>query len=362
MMRNLSPLALAAVLLPVLAGCGALGLGDSEDPGNVEWETVDRHLELAGEEVAAGEYETAIDRLLPVRELQGISPESRRRMESLLAEAVLHLLAPESGCDSGDLRRLFRLELAPSLRARVGVAAAERMLEEGSRIDCYKMIKKVEDEIPNHSERALAGDVLARAGLSLARDDRRYLLIRRYESRGMAALELLVMDYPFESRCDEAYAELARIYEERRDLDLAIERNEDLLYYHSESPFATAAEARLPYLRLKRLKRDSYDRGEMLRAKREVEQWLARHPGHELEGWVHGVRAECLRRLASSDLILARYGERIDNTFGARMHAERALEEATEAGAEKEAAEARALLDSLPPAREPEPSEEGGGE
>ena len=34
------------------------------------------------------------------------------------------------------------------------------------------------------------------------------------------------------------------------------------------------------------------------------------------------------RRLATSDLILARYYDRIDNAFGARLHAERALQAA----------------------------------
>ena len=309
-----------------------------------------RHLELAEEEFARGHALVAIDRLLPVRELVGVVPAERNLAEALIERAVEDLLGRDGDAhlDADALYQVWRRKLPLRLRASVGVTVAARMLEEGDRIEASRMLRRVEREIPQHTERAAAGDIIARAGLSLARDDRRYALIRRYESRGITALEFLVLTYPLEARCDEAYAELARIYEKRHNLDLAIARSEELTIYHPRSPFATVAEARLPYLRLQRLKRDSYDRQEMLRARKEIDSWLTHHPGHELEGWVREVRLECLRRLAGSDLVVARYYDRIDRPFGVRMHAERALEEARAAGAAAEAEEAQALLDALP--------------
>jgi hypothetical protein len=349
-MRRL--LSLLLVFPPLVSGCALLGDNDPDAVGNVERETIARHLELAEEELSAGRALATIDRLLPIREFVGVAPEERNRAEALLTTAVEEILERDGDArlDARDLYRVWRRELPQRLRAQVGVHVADRRLEEGHRIEASRMIRQVERELPHHAERAHAGDVLARAGLSLARDERRYALIRRYESRGITALEFLVLTYPLDPHCGQAYAELARIYEERHDLELAVERSEDLVIYHPESPPAIAAEARLPYLRLQRLTRDSYDRQEMRRALLEIDAWLERHPDHELTGWAQEVRSECLRRLAANDLVVAHYYDRIHSPFGARMHAERALEEAHAAGASAEAEEAVALLDILPAA------------
>ncbi|MEW6071126.1 MAG: hypothetical protein AB1726_00845 [Planctomycetota bacterium] len=354
LLRALVALA-AASLLPGTAGCSSLGEKEPAALSAAEREEVARDVEKAAQELAAGKPARVVERLGPRWRRKGMPPELRNRTEDLLGEAVDRLADPASpaAADKDELRKIYRQELPPRLRARAGVAAAERLLDEGSRIRSYRMIRKVEEALPNHAERERAGDVLARAGLSLIRDARRYWLFRRYDARGVAALEYLVVHYPMEPRCDEAYVELAHHYEADGDLDLAIERTEDMVFYHAESPLAVGEEARLPDLRLRRLERDSYDRSEILLARREIDGWLERHPGHELAGEVRAVQREALRRLAANDLVVARYYERIRSPFGARVHAERALEEANAGGAEREAAAAQALLASLPPPAEP---------
>ena len=345
------PLAFSvAVAVIALTGCALLGGGDPDAIGNVRRTNADHHVNLAAEEMTENRYRQALDRLVAVRKQAGLDPDLRARAELLLGECVAVLLDRYEGpeFDSDDLFDLYELQLPPRLRARAGILAADRLIAEKRRVAAFKQIRKVDRDLPTHPERALAGGVLARAGLSLIRDDRSYYLLFSYRARGVDALEYLVLRYPLDAHCPEAYSALAAHYEDAGDLDLAIERNEDLVIYHPTSPFTAAAEARSPYLRLKRLKRDDVDRKELETARGEVARWLARHDGHELEPFVLEVGRECERRLVSSDMILARYYDRIRSPFGARIHAERALRAAENAGLEEGAAAARTLLASLP--------------
>jgi outer membrane protein assembly factor BamD (BamD/ComL family) len=340
-----------ASLLLALAGLSCASIGGKNDPvGVLDRESAVRHLDQARADVERGELELALERLLAVRRTASLVPEDRAVAEELLDRTVERLIERDrSADDAADrLEWLFEQELPTRLRARAGVLAAEEKLEKGERVGAFKMIKRVERALPAHPERALAGDLLARTGFSLAADPGRYLLFLSYRSRGIEALEYLVVNYPFDPRCDQAYATLAELYRERDDLDAAIARAEDLLVFHPESPYAASAEAHLPYLRLLRLQRDDYDRGELVLAREELDRWLERHPGHELEAWVREVRAECLQRLARSDLVVARFYERIESPWGARLHAERALEEARTGGADQELREAEELLADLP--------------
>ena len=162
----------------------------------------------------------------------------------------------------------------------------------------------------------------------------------------MAALEYLVLNYPASPHCPEAYFELAQHYERDRDLDEAIARCEDLLVYHPGSRFAVGSEARLPYLRMLRLEEDSYDRRELMEARLEIERWLGLHEGHELEPWMRELRTQIYRRLANSDLIVAKHYSRIRSDFGARIHAERALTESEHRAARERAEQRRAEVSS----------------
>ncbi len=307
-------------------------------------------LDRAEQEIAAGDLESALRRLIDVRNIDGLEPPVRSRCEQALERSADQLLESyrTSARSSRDFLELFELELPVRYRALAGVLAAERLLAEGRRVSTFKLIKRIDRTLPGHPARSLAGDVLARAGLSLIQDDRRYGLIFRYRSRGVSALEYLVLEYPLDPHCPEAYAALAQLYERTGDLDLAIERHEDLLFYHPLTPQAVLSEARLPYLRLQRLEGDDYDRRELLLARSELAHWLERHGEHELREWVASVALECDRRLTRNDLILARYYERIGSPFGAKIHSERALQRAQEAGITDLADAARELLAALP--------------
>ncbi len=347
-----APLPLLGVLF--LAGCTTVEEFFERDPNPVsavERESSAFYLDLVEEEIERGELDKALDRLIAVREIPSLPPEVRLRSEDLIDLCATLMLerAAEPGSDPDDLDELYEMDLSPRMRARVGVAYAERLFAEGSRISAVKQVQKVERDIPNHTESAAAGSVLARAGLDLARDPDRYWLILRYETKGLAALEYLVLTYPLDPACPEAYATLAEVYEKREEYETAIERHEDLVTYHPLSPQAAESDARIPYLRLKRIARPDFDRGEMKKARKEIRNWLDRNPGHPLVPEVRQTEDRCLAMLADSDLYLSRYYSRIENPFGARMHAERALAEAAEAGDEARIEEARALLADLPP-------------
>lgn len=352
-------LALGALALLGLASAGCASTPRA-NPQNAAGQ-----VERARAEIEAGDLNRALDRLLAVRDVEGLVPEVRTLDDELITRCVDLLLQryESNDHDSGDLVDLYGLELPTRLKARAGILAADRMLAEGSRIKAYRMVKKVDSKLPTHPERALAGDVVARSGLSLIHDHRHYKLLFSYRARGIDALEYLVLQYPSDPHCPEAYAALAQAYEDTGDLDRAIERDEELIYYHPNSPYTVVAEARSPYLRLLRLKRDDFDRGELMRAHQEVERWLRRHAGNELEPWVREIGRTCEARLASSDLILARYYRTWGSDFGTRLHAERALRTADAAQLEEAAAEARAILAKVPePGVEVEVGEPEGAE
>ena len=82
----------------------------------------------------------------------------------------------------------------------------------------------------------------------------------------------------------------------------------------------------------------------MIRARDELEAWLGRHPGHELEGSVRELLAEARRRVVENDLHVARFYERIENAFGTQYHASRALDAARVAEDPELIARCEALL------------------
>ncbi|MEQ1894009.1 MAG: hypothetical protein ABL998_15820 [Planctomycetota bacterium] len=323
-----------------------LGLACRSPYGTIERDDAREHLDQAERDLAAGNSAEALAHLEEIHQVSNLDPDLRRREDRLVEAAAEARFAEIAAGDDAaeEFEDLFRSKLPESVRARAGLAAAEVLLAEDSRIRAFRMVKKVDEALPAHHERVSAGDIVARAGLSLVRDERRYNLLFHYRPRGLQALEYLVLQYPLDSRAAEAYYELSRAYESDREFDSAVERTEDLLLYHSDSPYAVAAAARLPYLRLLRLGRDDYDRSELLRAENELAAWLARHAGHELEGWARELLAQSRARLVRSDLSLARFYERTATPAGVRIHAERARDLAREEGLVEELAAAEALL------------------
>lgn len=345
-------LAVLALLLPALAGCASSGRIYPELPSGLSTESA---LARAEEHLASEEYDDAVILMAALQGERNLAPELRNA-SAVLAERAVDALARDASMDEGrwsaeELQELSRLNLTLNLRARLTVAAGAAHLREGSRVLAFKLLRDFEESNPSHSERAGASEVMAAAGFSLIEDPGRYGLVRRYRSRGIGALEFLVLHYPSHPRCAEAYEALASAYVERDRLDLAIERYEDLLLYHPADPRAPIAEARLPQLRMLRVDRDDFDRYELERARDELEAWLERYGevpevGAELLEAVQENLALCYLRLANNDLIVARFHKRIGVPFGTRQHAERALAEAALAaddGADV-VAEARELL------------------
>jgi tetratricopeptide (TPR) repeat protein len=317
--------------------------------GTIERGEARPHLDEIEAEIARGDFAKALAHLEAVHAVEGLEPDLRAREERLIDEAAAGRFAELEGGADDALEDLFVSKLPERVRARAGVLAAQDLLERGSRIRAFRMVKKVDEALPNHHERVLAGEIVAAAGLALIGDERRYNLLFRYRSRGVQALEYLVLRYPLDPHCPEAFYALSQSYERRGNFDEAIARTEDLLLYHPQSPFSVAAAARLPYLRLIRLQRDDYDRGELLRARAELASWSARDPGHELAPWVQELERECDARLVRSDLYLADYYEKTGVPAGERMHAERARALAQEAGLTGELSRAETILEGLAP-------------
>ena len=77
------------MLLALCSGCAIFGRSDSTARSENAAETLD----LAETEIAAGEYEQALRRLLAVRELTGLLPEVRARDKELIERCAEELLA-----------------------------------------------------------------------------------------------------------------------------------------------------------------------------------------------------------------------------------------------------------------------------
>lgn len=339
---------LAVLLLALAPACRA-------PFGKIDRENALAHLDQAEADLRAGNARRSLEHLAAIHDVTGLEPDQRQREQALVDEAARRRFEELADGDPDELEDLFSSELPDRVRARAGVLAAQRMLERDERISAYRMVKKLDEALPGHPERVLAGDVVARAGLSLIHDDRRYNLLFHYRPRGVQALEYLVVNYPLDPHCPEAYFALSETYESTGDLEQAIERTSDLLLYHPESVYAIGASARLPYLRLRRLQRDDYDRGELLRADAEIASWLQKNPRHELVPWVTDLQRECRQRLVRNDLYLARFYSRTGTPAGQRLHAERARGLALEAGFAEEAEQAERLLADLGD-RAPSPS------
>ena len=243
---------------------------------------------------------------------------------------------------------MLELDLPQRLAVDAGVAAARLYLAQGRPFKAYSMLKKVETKYPRHHGKVEAGEILFDAGMQLADDPSSFLGFFEARDDGFEVLEYLVLTYPLERRCDQAFFKLAEMYAEDRYYEIARERHEELLYAHIKSPLAVASEARIPHLRLLGLESPEYDRRELLKARSELELWLQGHPGHELEEEVRFDYADCLARLVASDLGIARFYRRIDTPFGARFHAARALEIAELAENPTLIASAKSLLNRLP--------------
>jgi len=317
-------------------------------------EQVPGAIETARHEVEEGKTAKALQRLLIAREVRGVPTETRDELESLIEAVAEQRIDELSGKDGSarELAKMLEVSLPNQLAVAAAVRAARMYLDAGRPFKAFLLLRKTEEKYPRHHEKVEAGAILAEAGLQLANDPWNFLGFFRKRDDGIQVLEYLVLTYPGERRCADAYYKLAQLYEEDRLWDLARQRYEDLRLWHADSPYAIAAEASIPRLRLRALKSPEYERRELLQARFELEEWLRAHAGHELEERVRLDYTDCLLRLIENDLSVARFYKRIHQDFGARMHADRALADARAAGLHDAEAKAQALLDQLPQARE----------
>lgn len=299
-----------------------------------------------------GRTGAAIRLLREARDVPGTEPETRQELEQLLERAAQMRVVELTGTEEenpGALGEILDLELPRQISVSAAVQAARQELEAGHPKKAWKLIQKIDRKYPLHHERAAAGAVLYEAGGAMVEESKTFLGLFSNHDEGLQALEYLVVNYPSQPSCDEALRILARTYEKNGDLRTALERHEDLLTWHSLSPHATASEAAMPRLRLALLESPEYDRDQLARARAELEAWIEHHPGHELEERVRSDYADCLERLCLSDLSIARFYRRVDNGYGARYHARRALEEARLLDDERLVTRAREALEKAAP-------------
>jgi len=340
--------ALVVALMCVASACSSLGdafrsrlVTDSAE--------VPAAIERAEREFAEGRAEIALRRAQDAREVRGLTPEQRDQLDLMIERfAVVRIdqLAQDPD-NASELADLVEIGLPQQISVSAGLASARAYLQSGRPFKCYRVLRKVEERYPRHPGRAQAGEMLLEAGMTLADDPWSFLL---WDTRddGIEVLEFLVLTYPSERRCDEAYAKLAQMYEDDKLYALAIQRHEELLFGHADSPLAPISQARIPHLRLLGHESPEYDRTELLRARRELEVWISTHVGDPNEAAARLDYADCLQRLVRSDMGIARFYRRIDSPWGARYHSERALRVALETGDERLIADARTLLSKIP--------------
>lgn len=329
--------------------------GSERIPAKLEADRVPHAIQEARAELAAGDSKRALEWMRAASQAKDLASDLREQVQVLLEQAadgrIQELSKP--GSDPDELADMLDLELPRQLAVSAGIQAAHGMKEEGDLFKAYREIKKVDVKFPLHHERVAAADLLTDIGLQLALEKSGFLGLFHSNGDAEEVLEYLILNYPAAERCDLAYATLAQLYEDDQRWMIAIERHQQLVLYHPKSPLRERSQAQIPHLRLIALKSPEFDRNEMLRARKEIEEWLRKFAGSPLEPDVRIDHADALQRLCDNDLIVAGFYDTVENGFGARYHAERAIEEARTAGDMERVRAAEHYLARLPPAELP---------
>jgi tetratricopeptide (TPR) repeat protein len=337
--------------------------GSNSAPATLDADAVPAAIERARKDLAAGRTESALDWMRAASAAKNLPTDQREEVQRVLEQAagkrISELSAP--GQDPEALADLVDLELPRQLAVEAGLAAARAQIANGNRMDAFRLLRKLDKKFPLHHEKQTAGDLIVEIGLALAKQHKSFLIFYSTDSQAEDVLEYAILEHPWARRGDEAHKVLAELYIHHHDLDLAIDRLEKLVLDHPDSELRPAAQALIPELRLRLLRSPEMDRGTLLKAKEELERWLDTHPPeHELAAHVGVQLGDCLRRLCDSDLSIAGYYVTIDNPFGARFHARRAIEEARDAGDAERMSRAQAMVDALPPPEPGKPLPPGG--
>lgn len=346
-------LALLPLLVLALGACGGNRLRRSgEVPRELELHDIETAISNAERALAEGREEIALEWTYVADEIEGLPTEQRNRVAALMEQAAdLRIARLKDGQSEPDeLEHLVEVDLPRQIAVTAGIEAARQHLARGKPKKAYRVIKDMDERYPGHHDRRAAGAIVAQAGMELSHDEGGFLFFYRVRDTGKEALEYLVLNYPGDPRCAEAYWRLAEMYEEDESWDEAIERLEELVIYHRASEYYPLSLARIPKLRLASIESPEYDRMQLVRARAELEEWLELYQGtQDIEPEVREDLDDALRRLAQSDLLIAKFNRKIDIAYGLRLHAMRALEEARQAGDEARASEALDMLAALDP-------------
>ncbi|QDU68516.1 hypothetical protein [Engelhardtia mirabilis] len=342
----------AVVGLFMLASCAGPGRikGSSSDlprpTGNLDQDLVQPQIDAIGSDLQNGAAWAAARRAAALRRSQVLSPDDRDVVEGLL-EVSLETAAAVT--DDSDIFDAFDdRELSRRAKAILVIGEARALLGEDEPNEAFMAVRRFEKQSPGHHLRSEAGDIIYEAGIRLSTSKKRTLFFFKKSGYAPQILEYLVLNHPSHPACGDAYATLANIYEKNGSTELAIARYEDLLLYHPKNSEAPRAEATIPRLRLGLHLRDDYDRNSLKRARRELEQWLARYAQSGIDpsmlAQVQDDLADCLGRLVHNDLIVSRFYRRVDEPYGARLHALRALGLSREVGAQDYTTQAEELI------------------
>lgn len=354
-------------LLLALAGAGCASLpswipGSKSAPSTLDAQQVPPAIERAQKDLADGHTQSALDWMRAASAAKDLPTEQRNEVQRVLEAAaekrIAELSAP--GQDPDDLADLVDIGLPRQLAVQAGLAAAQAKVRKGDRMDAFRLLRKLDKKFPLHHERQAAGDLIVEIGLKLATLNESFLIFYSSDSQAEEVLEYAIIQHPWARRGDEAHMTLANLYIKHDELALAIDRLDKLSLDHPESPLVPLAQMQVPVLRLRLLRSPEYDRGTLLKAQDELEHWLRTYPPeHELARQVGVHLGDCLRRLCDNDLSIAGFYRTVGNQYGARLHAERAAEEARKAGDPGREQRAQAFVAALPPAPPTGPEPKG---
>lgn len=344
---------LSCALALALAGCGTTYIERSEGvPSELEPPEVPAAILAAEEALLDGQPQLALDWMRVASDLDGLPTAQRARVQQLLEIAADRWLKELSEEDTPPelLAEILDLDLPRQLAVTGALRGAALLVARGDYHDAFDLIERIDRRYPTHHLRPEAGRLLVEAGLALSELESGWWDSHR--DHAFQTLEYTSINYPLTPRGDLVLRRLAEMYEEDQRWYLSIARHEELAANFPESPLVPYSLARIPHLLLASIESPEYDRNAILEARDGLLKWLRDHEGHEVTEQVRFDLADAQVRLAVSDLTIAEFHVTVGSDFGARLHATRALAEASAAGDDARARRAQDILDSLPPAPE----------
>lgn len=333
-----------------LVGCRTAYIKRSaEVPGKIAPEEVPGAITAAEEALLGDRPKVALDWMRVAGEIEGLPSDQRAKIQRLLEiSADRFITEVESNEQAAEvLAEILELELPRQIAVTGALRGAQLFHERGDDWDASKTIQSIDKRYPTHHLRPEAGRLLVECGLALSQLPSGWFSSNR--ENAFSTLEYCSIHYPSTERGDEVLMRLAEMYEEDKRWTLSILRHEELTTSYPESPLVPYSLARTPHLKLASIESPEYDRKAILESRRDLERWLNDYAGHPATEQVEYDLADALVRLTVNDLGVARFYVRIDNDYGARRHAERALAQARQAGDASLTADAEAILSGLPP-------------